>query len=143
MARNRKNNHYHYAEKFADKRRRRQQLFLPKKTVIVAAMLLLIFGIITTTFSAFVADSGMNQTGENSSILVNLRNTKAQRDIALTGAEADLAATSYDVTAGAIVYFDTTGWDTSTYSKVQIMIGHGTYSSCYCSSCYSQRRSIR
>ncbi|GEM_PF-5666885 len=109
MARNRKNNHYHYAEKFADRRRKRQQLFLPKKTVIVTALLLLIFGIITTTFSAFVADSGMNQTGENSSILVNLRNTKAQRDIALTGAEADLAATSGNLT-GPMYYVDTEGW---------------------------------
>ena len=131
MARNRKNNHYHYAEKFADRRRKRQQLFLPKKTVIVTAMLLLIFGIITTTFSAFVADSGINQTGENSSILVNLRNTKAQRDIALTGANADLAGTGWNASSGAIIYFDATGWNLSSYPKVQIMIGHGSYSSCY------------
>lgn len=128
MARNRKNNHYHYAEKFADIRRKRQQLFLPKKTVIVAALLLLIFGIITTTFSAYVNDSGINQSGENSSILVNLRNTKAQRDIALTGAEADLAATGWNVTSGAIVYFDATGWDFDGDTNVQILIGHSNYS---------------
>lgn len=130
MAQNRKNNHYHYAEKFEDRRRRQRKLFIPKKTAVVAALFLLIFGIVCTTFSAYVSDNIHPEEREHS-ILVNLRNTKAQRDIALTGAEADLAASSYDVTAGAIVYFDTTGWDTSTYSKVQIMIGHNSYSSCY------------
>lgn len=126
MARNRKNNHYHYAEKFADIRRKRQQLFLPKKTVIVAALLLLIFGIITTTFSAYVNDSDINQSGENSSILVNLRNTKAQRDIALTGAEADLAATgANDISSGTTVYF-VNPW--SGVTSIQVLVGHGSYS---------------
>lgn len=130
MAQNRKNNHYHYAEKFEDRRRRQRKLFIPKKTAVVAALFLLIFGIVCTTFSAYVSDNIHPEEREHS-ILVNLRNTKAQRDVALTGAEADLAASSYDVTAGAVVYFDTTGWDTSSYPNVQIMIGHGSYSSCY------------
>ena len=105
MAQNRKNNHYHYAEKFKDRRRRQRKLFIPKKTAVVAALFLLIFGIVCTTFSAYVSDNIHPEEREHS-ILVNLRNTKAQRDVALTGAEADLAATGWNVTSGAIVYFD-------------------------------------
>lgn len=126
----RKNNHYHYAEKFDHRRRRQQKLFMPRRAVVVAALVLLIFGLISTTFAAYVSSNESN-LDEGHSIIVDVRTAKAQKDFALTGANADLAGTSYDVTAGAIVYFDTTGWDTSTYSKVQIMIGHGTYSSCY------------
>ena len=129
MARNRKNNHYHYAEKFADKRRKQSKLFMPKKAAVVAALFLLIFGIVSTTFSAYISDNTHPEEGH--SILVDVRTAKAQRDIAFTGANADLAATGYNVTSGAIVYFDTTGWDTSAYPNVQIMIGHGSYSSCY------------
>ncbi len=130
MAQNRKNNHYHYAEKFEDRRRRQRKLFIPKKTAVVAALFLLIFGIVCTTFSAYVSDNIHPEEREHS-ILVNLRNTKAQRDIVLTGAEADLAATGWNVTSGAIVYFDATGWNLTSYPKVQIMVGHGSYSSCY------------
>ncbi|MBQ9680420.1 MAG: hypothetical protein IJV48_07055 [Ruminococcus sp.] len=108
MAHNRKNNHYHYAEKFADKRRKQSMLFMPKKTAIVAALFLLIFGIVSTTFSAYISDNIHPEEREHS-ILVNVRNTKAQRDIALTGANADLASTGGDLTA-PVYYVDTEGW---------------------------------
>ena len=126
---NRKNNHYHYAEKYDDKRRR-QRVFVPRRTIFVTALFLLLFGVISTTFAAVIS-SEKPVEGDGHSIIVDVRTAKAQKDIALIGAKVDLAETGYDVTNGAIVYFDTTGWDTSTYSKVQIMIGHGSYSSCY------------
>jgi len=126
----RKNNHYHYAEKFEDRRRRQSMLFVPRRVTFVAVMVLLMFGLISTTFAAYVS-SETPDTESGHSILVDIRTAKAERDIAVTGADVDLAASGYDVTAGAIVYFDTTGWDTATYSHVQIMIGHGTYSACY------------
>lgn len=126
----RKNNHYHYAEKFDDKRRRKSVLFIPRRATFVAALVLLMFGLISTTFAAYVS-SDDTDTDSGNSIIVDIRTAKAERDIAVTGADVDLAASGYDVTSGAIVYFDTTGWDTSSYSHVQIMIGHGTYSSCY------------
>lgn len=126
----RKNNHYHYAEKFDDKRRRQNKLFVPRRTLFVAMMLLLMFGLISTTFAAYVSSDSSSDSDENS-ILVNVRSMKANQDIVGSGANADLAASGYDVTSGALIYFDATGWDTSTYSKVQIMIGHSTYSTCY------------
>lgn len=126
-----RNNHYHYAEKFDDKRRSRAKLFVPRRTLFIAALFLLIFGLISTTFAAYVSSNQPEATDDGHSILIDVRTAKAERDIALTGASADIAATGYDVTSGAIIYFDATGWDTSTYSKVQIMIGHGTYSTCY------------
>ena len=127
----RKNNHYHYAEKFDDKRRRQRRLFVPRRALFVAVLFLLMFGLVSTTFAAYVSSDDFEETTENS-IIVDVRTAKADRDIAVTGAYADLAASSYNVSSGAIVYFDTTGWDTSTtYTHVQIMIGHSTYSSCY------------
>ena len=129
MAR-RKNNHYHYAEKFDNKRRSNKKLYVPFKAVFVAALVLLMFGFISTTFGAFVASEETVSTREHS-ILVDVRTAKAQRDIAITGANVDLAETSYNVTNGAVVYFDTTGWDTDTYNYVQLMIGHSTWSTTY------------
>lgn len=126
----RKNNHYHYAEKFEDRRRRQNKLFLPRRAVFVASMILLMFGLISTTFAAYVSSNETNDGGEHS-IIVDVRTAKAQKDFALTGANADLAATGYSVDSGAVIYFDTTGWDTDTYSTVQMMIGGSNYSDCY------------
>lgn len=114
MASKRKNNHYHYAEKFDNMRRGRQRVFLPKKTTILAALCLLIFGIVSTTFSAYVTDDTRQISEGGHSILVEVRNAKAERDIAFTGADADLAATSGNLT-GPVYYVDTEGWG-SVYS---------------------------
>lgn len=108
MASRHKNDHYHYAEKFNDKRHRRQRFFLPKKTTIVAALCLLIFGIVTTTFSAYVEDNSSVDEREHS-ILVDVRSAKADRDIAFTGADVDLAATGADLTA-PVYYVDSDDW---------------------------------
>ena len=121
MAQNRKNNHYHYAEKFEDRRRRQRKLFIPKKTAVVAALFLLIFGIVCTTFSAYVSDNIHTEERERS-ILVTLRNTKAQRDVALTGAEADLASTGFSC-SGGYIYFDANGWTIPSGYKVYFVIG--------------------
>ncbi len=122
----RKNNHYHYAEKFDDKRRKNNVLFIPRRTTFVAALILLVFGIVSTTFAAYVSTDKPEEETDNHSIIVDVRTAKAERDIALTGANVDLAGTGYKASSGSIVYFDTTGWNTSTNSCVQIMIGRDT-----------------
>ncbi len=131
----RKNNHYHYAEKFEDMRRKRNKLFIPRRAVFFAALFLLMFGLISTTFAAYVSSDESVNTDDGRSIIVDVRTAKAQKDITLTGANADLAASGYSVDSGAVIYFDTTGWDTSTYSYVQMMIGgnngNDKYSDCY------------
>ena len=127
----RKNNHYHYAEKFDDKRRKNNVLFIPRRAVFVASLVLLVFGLISTTFASYVSSNQTDDEPAGHSILVDVRTAKADRDIALTGANADLATTGYSVNSGAVIYFDTTGWDTGTYSKVQMMIGGSNYSDCY------------
>lgn len=106
MPSNRKNNHYHYAEKFDDRRRRRPRFFMPKRTALVAALFLLIFGIVSTTFSAYVASA--NTADGGNSIIVNVRTAKAQKDIALTGATADIASTgaNFIIKSGTHIYVD-------------------------------------
>ena len=125
-----KNNHYHYAEKFEDRRRRQSRASMPKRAVFLACLLLLMFGIITTTFASYVDNSELSDDSDHS-ILVDIRTAKLQKDIALVGANVDLASSGYSVNSGAIIYFDTTGWDTATYSHVQVMIGGSGYSDCY------------
>ena len=125
----RKNNHYHYAEKFEDRRRRQNKLFLPRRAVFVASMILLMFGLISTTFAAYVSSNETNDGGEHS-IIVDVRTAKAQRDIAVTGANVDLAATGRNFSNDATIYFDATGWSLAGNS-VQIMVGHASFSRCY------------
>ena len=112
MSRKGKNNHYHYAEKFEAKARMsaRDALRIPKKSIIFTMLFLLAFGLISTTFAAYVTDDTINPDGI---VSVRLRNTLSERrgadyvdefadaeeeDLADSGAEMDLAesaATTY------------------------------------------------
>ncbi|MBQ3286223.1 MAG: hypothetical protein IJH40_11385 [Ruminococcus sp.] len=123
MARNRKNNHYHYAEKFEDMRRRQHRLFVPRKTAVVAALFLLIFGVISTTFSAYVSENVHPEEGGHT-ILVDIRTAKAQKDYAFTGAEADLAEIGADIASGTTIYF-INPWSGT---DLQILVGHSSWS---------------
>ena len=126
MARNRKNNHYHYAEKFEDMRRRQQRLFVPRKTAVIAALFLLIFGVISTTFSAYISENVHPEEGGHT-ILVDIRTAKAQKDYAFTGAEADLAEIGADIASGTTIYF-INPWSGT---NLQILVGHSTWSQGY------------
>ncbi|WP_405356862.1 hypothetical protein [Ruminococcus sp.] len=102
MSRNGKNNHYHYAEQYEKRTRRirvRDVLRLPKKSVIFALLVLFAFGLISTTFAAYISnvyDDSTNGTGRG--IVMQTRNKKAQDDtLAGVGANADLASTGATV----------------------------------------------
>ena len=106
MSRRQRNNHYHYAEQYTDGHYRRKLraasvLHLPRRAVFFAVLVLLVFGIVTTTFSANTSD----EAADSGSILISVRNAKADRDLvlagmksedelAVTGANVDLAATA-------------------------------------------------
>lgn len=111
MSRRGKNNHYHYAEKFEAQAHKnaRDAMRIPKKPIIFTLLILLAFGLISTTFAAYVTDDSVNPDGV---ISVRLRNTlserrganyvdefaKADDDLADSGVEEDLAesaATTY------------------------------------------------
>ncbi|MBQ3264959.1 MAG: hypothetical protein IJH07_04190 [Ruminococcus sp.] len=116
----RKNNHYHYAEKFDDKRRRQCRLFVPRRALFVAVLFLLIFGLVSTTFAAYVSSDDFEV--KEHSILVDVRTAKAERDIAFTGANADLAATGFSC-SGGYIYFDANGWTIPSGYSVYFVIG--------------------
>lgn len=117
----RKNNHYHYAEKFDNRRRRRNRLFVPRRAVFVTVMILLMFGLISTTFASYVSSNDPAADGGHS-IIVDVRTAKAQKDIAFTGANADLAATAGSC-SGGYLYFDANGWTIPSGYKVYFVIG--------------------
>lgn len=132
MSNNRKNNHYHYAEKFDGRGRRRasgKRAFMPFKSVVISLVILLIFGFICTTFAAYVSDSEPEYESETHSLIAEARSIKASRDVALTGADADIAATGWSF-GGGYIYFDnkTTNWS-DTY--IYLVIGKDSYSSVY------------
>lgn len=104
MSRRPKNNHYHYAEKYDRKSRLRVSdvLRAPRKAFTLALLVLLAFGLISTTFAAYVSSDDFAEN--HGSIIVNTRNTRLQRegpagyDLAQTGAVKDIApvaATKY------------------------------------------------
>lgn len=100
-----RNNHYHYAEKFADKSRRsgiRELKRVPVKSAIFALLLLFAFGLVSTTFSAFVSVAGddiiRGKVEYTNGVMFNLLNKKLNDDtLAGTGADKDLAATGANV----------------------------------------------
>lgn len=108
MSRKPKNNHYRYAEKFSDRanRSRVRPLVLPKRFLFLAVMLVLIFAVITVTFS--VTDlSGESSTG--GSIMISVRNARANRDDAVSGKPvndlADTGAKKDVASVGATTYY--------------------------------------
>ena len=141
MSRNPQNNHYHYAEKFEDKNRRAahgKRAYMPFKSVIISLVLLLVFGFICTTFAAYVSENEPQDALELSPIISAARSMKADRDVAFTGANADLAETGWTwmtMNGGGYFIFDNTntGWD-----DVQMFVGrennygsHNTYCAVY------------
>ena len=112
MSRRPRNNHYHYAEQYSDGHYRRKQkaasvMHLPPRAVFFALLVLLVFGIVTTTFSANTSADDP----ESRSILVSVRSAKANRDLALTGAEVDLARSGYRFQGAPFYFIAPSDWD--------------------------------
>lgn len=134
MSNRRKNNHYHYAEKFEDRRRAadRKRAFMPFKSVVISLVVLLMFGFVTLTFSAYVSEGNDAAPSDPSPIISAVRNRKADRDIALTGANAGFAGlgATWSFSGTSYMYFDntTTGW---TDKYIYLIIGKDSYSSVY------------
>lgn len=146
MSRNRKNFHYHYAEKFEDKKSRKgfskvADTFskLPKKTFIFTLIVLIIFGLVSTTFAAFVTSSDFQNQENNptGSLVSNVKTMKVKKDIengdsvASLGANADVAETGGQYWKGNIYFVAPEKWDISTYNKIQIDLTQGTSGSPY------------
>lgn len=132
MSQNRRNNHYHYAEKFEDRRTRaaRKQAFMPFKAVIASLVVLLMFGLVSTTFGAYVVETEPASNPDAHPIISEVRNIKASRDVAVTGADVDLAATSGNVSGGYVYFEAPSGWDTANYPHVQFCLYQGGYLWC-------------
>lgn len=131
MSNRRKNNHYHYAEKFDDRRRRSasgRRVFVPFKSVIISLVVLLMFGLICTTFSVYVTENQSDYDPSDPPLVVQARNIKASRDIAVTGANADLAGTGgYNVNwKGRLYFIAPESWNISTYSHLQVAVTRTT-----------------
>lgn len=115
MSRRPRNNHYHYAEQYSDgfyrrKVRAASVLHLPRRAVFFAVLVLLAFGVISTTFSA---NNTVSDDGESSSILVSVRSAKENRDLALTGANVDLARSGYRFQGAPFYFIAPDDWDLS------------------------------
>ena len=114
MSKKNRNNHYHYAEKFDDMKKRDERsnrAFVPFKALIISLLVLLMFGFVCTTFSTYVTDNEPEYNPEQPSMLVQVRNLKAARDVALTGAETDLSGTGdgwMTMNGGGYFIFDNT-----------------------------------
>ena len=131
MSKNRKNNHYHYAEKFEDRRRRSQKAnraFMPFKSVIISLVVLMMFGLVSTTFAAYVYDNQSEPGVEPSPIISEMRNIKASRDISMTGVSGGWASTGGNVSGGTVYVELPSGWNTTTYSHVQMVQYQNGYS---------------
>ena len=123
MSRNRKNNHYHFAEQYTDGAYRRRVrasrvMHLPRRAVFFAVLVLIVFGVITTTFSA----NNTEAPEDNGALIVKVRNTKATNDyvangmdreeaLALTGANVDYASVA--AVTDLRYNSNTKGWGTS------------------------------
>lgn len=140
MSNRRKNNHYHYAEKFDDRRRSSsgKRAFMPFKSVIISLVVLLMFGLTCTTFSVYVTENQPESESDHPSILMQVRNMKASRDIALTGANADLVGTGLTIRAGT-KYFFFDAFSTS-WTNVQCFVGKGTSGDSSYTSVYSMTK---
>ena len=123
MSRRNKNNHYHYAEKFDPRSRRMRALDIikaPKKTFTLAFLFLLAFGLISTTFAAYVSSDDF--TDNRGTVIISARNTLAQREgldgyqeLAASGAGIDLASTA--AVTDLRYNSDTKGWGTNSSIK--------------------------
>lgn len=106
---NRKNNHYHYAEQYQRKGRHARptaKLPIPRRTALVTVLFLLIFGVISTTFASYVTSSAPSDPG---SIIIDVRTAKAAKDVATTGANVNIAETSWSM-SGVVYYLNTDSW---------------------------------
>lgn len=131
MSRNRKNNHYHYAEKFSDASRRRAKMtaiLMPRRAVFFAVLVLLAFGLISTTFS--IDSSSVSSTDKSGgSIMVSVRGAKADHDVALTGEKVELVGTAGQYNMhwqGHVFFVAPASWDLATYSHVQLDVTRST-----------------
>lgn len=137
MSNRRRNNHYHYAEKFDDNKRRRdgkKVAYMPFKSVVITLVVLLMFGLISTTFAVFVSENSpeYDPAEDTQSLIVNARNLKASRDIAMVGGDFDIASTGATWSfSGGYLYFEKPSTWSSNSSSIQLVIGKDSYSSCY------------
>lgn len=142
MSKNRKNNHYRYAEKYdrvVRGRKKARTAYLPFKALIASLFVLLMFGFVTTTFGAYISENEPDYDPEKPGIITEVRNTKASRDVVVTGARADLAETGATWSfGGGYIYFEKPStWTGTNASSIQFVIGKGTtsggssWSTCY------------
>ena len=137
MSRKRQNNHYHYAEQFADRARRKKRFSmpLPRRTVFFALLILILFGTITVTFSTNTPAEVTNT--DRGSILVKLRSSvgssgstsRTAADIADTGAKTDIAPT-----AAQTYYYSGQGNGTNWTKTAMTVSADGFYEYYYVSS---------
>lgn len=135
MSNNRKNNHYHYAEKYDRVIRRKKSsrtAYLPFKAVIASLVVLLMFGLVSTTFGAYITESEPEYNPEEPGIISEVRNIKATRDTAITGRNVSLAETgaTWSFSGTSYIYFDnkSTNWSGAYF---YLVIGKSSYSSTY------------
>lgn len=141
MSRNRKNFHYHYAEKFEDKKSRKgfskvADTFskLPKKTFIFTLIVLILFGLVSTTFAAFVTSSDFQNQEKTptGSLVSNVKTMKVKKDIENGDSVASLGANADVAETGAVtIYFrNTLGWsNVYFYPSVGGWNSNGVYNS--------------
>lgn len=144
MSNNRKNNHYHYAEKYDRVIRRKKSsrtAYLPFKTVIASLVVLLMFGLVSTTFGAYITESEPDYNPEEPGIISEVRNIKATRDTAITGRNVSLAETGATWSfSGGYLYFEKPSTWTTNISSIQLVIGKGTSGSSSWSECYTMSK---
>ncbi len=107
-------------------KKRMKALALQRNITVFALLILLVLGLVSTTFSAFIPDN----TGERGSLIADIQtsavNQNNKNQVANLGANADIAATSYDLKC-VFIYDNThTQW-----SSVQLLVGHNTWSQGY------------
>ncbi len=106
------NNRYTKAEIRAQikERKRMKALALQRNVTVFALLIMLVLGLVSTTFSAFVAEN----TGESGTLVADIQtlavNQGNKDQVASLGANADLASTSATITGGTVFYIDVTNW---------------------------------
>ncbi|MEE3492257.1 hypothetical protein [Ruminococcus sp.] len=124
MSKNRKNFHYHYAEKFEKTSREcKRHLFVSPIALVISLVLLVVFGLVSATFSVYVTDN-LNDPDSVSdgSMLIKVRDHKKRIDAGLdaplhrsdlpvvqTGADADVAPLSVG-DKGDLLILNTGSW---------------------------------
>jgi uncharacterized repeat protein (TIGR02543 family) len=131
MSRRKKNNHYHYAEKYelnSRYMRKKRAVYAPRKAVLFTVLVLIAVGLISTTFAAnFGVDNATYVEDMKSTALVaQARSAKANQDLAGTGVNVERAATGGYNWYGNIYFRAPDSWDLSTYPTIKLVLARNT-----------------